>query len=175
MNCDKIKKDLIKNNHSRVDDEITTACVQCICDSIKKEWLAKANCEVPELKNLHPMASSVKQRPDTDVYFKEEVGFPCETCSSPMLWTKRKATIGAADLLRLQRWKRCTDINSITTFAFPNMQSTCFLTEITVTWKDLIFLYKLTRHTDMKRDLKRLEEVIAFQCRSRFDYLEQEE
>ena len=114
----------------------------CICDSIKKEWLA--NCEVPELKNFHPMASSVKQRPDTAVYFKEEVGFSCDIYSSPVLWTERKATIGEADLLRLQRWKGYTDINSITTFTFPNMQSTSFLTEITVTWKDFKFLTKLT-------------------------------
>ena len=32
----------------------------------------------------------------------------------------------------------------------------------------------MTRHTDIKRGLKRLEEVIAFQCRSIFDHLKQE-
>ncbi len=154
VKCDKIKKDLLEKSRSQVNDQITTACVQCICDSIKKEWLAKANCEVPELKNLHPMSSSVKQQPDTAVYFKEEVGFSCKTCSSLMLWTERKATIRVADLLRPQHWKGYTDINSITTFISPNLPIRSVLTEITVTWKDFIFLYKLTRHTDMIRGFK---------------------
>ena len=94
-----------------------------------------------------------------------------QTCSG----RRQKTTIGAADLLRLQRWNGYTDINSITTFAFPNMQTPCFLTEITVTWKDFTFVYKLTRHTDMNRGLRRLEEVIAFQCHSIFDHLKQKE
>ena len=86
-----------------MNDAITTACIRCVCMRINPNWVAKANCEVPLLEQLKPMTASVRQRPDTAVYKGDEVGFTSETCSSPMLWTERKATIGAADLLRLQR------------------------------------------------------------------------
>ena len=161
-----------RNNAKRkqLNDEITTACVRSIGVLINPNWQAKANCEVAAFKKLQPMICSERQRPDTAVYYGNEVGFTSETCSSPMLWTERKATLGAADLLRLQRWKGYTDINSITTFAFPNMQESSCLTEITVTWKSFRFYTKLTRHSNMVEGLKRLEAVLAAQCSSIFNH-----
>ena len=93
------------------------------------------------------MTSSGRQQPDNAMYLGDEVGSSSETCSSPMLWMERKATIGAADLFCLQRWKVYTNINFITTFAFPNMQDPCCLTEITAAWKNFYFSTKLTNHT----------------------------
>ena len=62
VNCD----NLIEKCCSQANEIITTHCVQCICDSIGQGQLWGA-----ELKHLHPMVSSVKQRPDIAVYFED--------------------------------------------------------------------------------------------------------
>lgn len=69
--------------HKQVNEEITTACVQSICVLINPNWQTKANCEVADFKKLQPTICS-KRRPDTAVYYGNEVGFTSETCSSPM-------------------------------------------------------------------------------------------
>ncbi len=83
---------------------------------------------MPQLNELPPFTTNSRQRSDVLVQFKGEVGFRAEVRSSPMLFTERKAIIGAADFLRLQRCKGHTEIDTITTFAFPN----CGSIEITV-------------------------------------------
>ena len=116
------------------------------------------------------MFASERLRPGSAVYSNGVVGFLSETCSSSMHWTERKATIGAAELLRLQRLKGYVDIDSITTFVFPNMQHAACLTEITVTWKNFCFVNKLTRHADMASGLARLQAVVNAQCNSIFNH-----
>ena len=134
-----------ERHHKQMTRSPLLACNTC--DSINPNCMVKANCEVPILQKLQPMTSSGRQQPDNAMYLGDEVGSSSETCSSPMLWMERKATIGAADLFCLQRWKLYTNINFITTFAFPNMQDPCCLTEITAAWKNFYFSTKLTNHT----------------------------
>ena len=145
------------------NERITTDCVQSLL-GLQRGWHAKANCEVADFKNLSQMVCSETQRPDTAVYCGDVVGFTAETCSSPMLRTERKTTIGAAELLRLQRWKGRTDIDCITSFAFPNMQTPACLTEITVTWTNFRFFTKVTRYPDLQGGVERLRTVIHSQC-----------
>ncbi len=99
------------------------ACVESICNEIKPDWEVVTNIEVPQLNELPHFTANPRQQSDVLVQFKGEVGFRAEVRSSPMLFTERKAIIGAADFLRLQRCKGHTEIDTITTFAFPNGDS----------------------------------------------------
>jgi hypothetical protein len=65
------------------------------------------------------------------------VGFTAlaEVRSSPMVFTERKAILGAADMLRLLQ---CSDPSKlqVTTFALPNTEEPHCLIEIEVSWKN---------------------------------------
>ena len=91
-----------------------------------------------------------------------KVGFIAEVQSSPMLWTERKATFGAADMLRVLR---CRDhsINEIITFEFPNTQSKQCLVEIQVKWNNFCFETRTVRYRNIQKGLKRLQEIIVDQ------------
>ena len=67
---------------------------------------------------------------------------PVKPVPHPCSGQRKKATIGAADLLRLQHWKGYTDINFITTFAFPNVHDACCVIEITGTWKNSLLHHR---------------------------------
>ena len=120
-----LKAKLEKEGHGQFNDHIIAReCIEVICNEINPNLIVKANVEIHNLQLLPTMTSTSRQRPDIVVYMDSTetvVGFRAEVCSSPMLYTERKAILGAADLLRLQR---CTDPSKlqVTTFALPNTE-----------------------------------------------------
>ena len=85
----------------------------------------RRNREVQLTSKLPPLVTSTHERADVLVYNKEDtkVVLLVEVNSSPMLYTERKAVLGAADMLRLLRH---TDKNFsvFTSFVFPKKECT---------------------------------------------------
>ena len=97
---------------------------------------------------------SISQRPNIIVYEdskEEKVICTAEVRSSPMVVSERKATIGAAYLLRLLRYTD-QDIKTITTFALPNMEEKQCVVQITLEWRDFRFVSNVKRHLNMPRN-----------------------
>lgn len=154
----------------QVNDQVAGECVSVICSTIDPNWEVLVNEEVGGLGKLSSISSSPKERSDVSVILCNPrssthlVGFRAEVCSSPMIWTERKAILGAANHLRYQRMLGHTQIKSITTFAFPKLEVNHCLIEIEVSFEKLHFVPKLTKYADVKAGIKRLREVIERQC-----------
>lgn len=154
----------------QVNDQVAGACVSAICNTINPNWNVLVNTEVKGLSKLLSMSSSTTERSDVLVILPNprsstpKVGFRAQVCSSPMLWTERKAILGAANHLRYQRMLGHTQINNITTFAFPNLEENHCLIEIELSFKGFQFTPILTKYADVKAGIARLSQVIQMQC-----------
>lgn len=97
-----LKAKLEKEGHRQLNDHIARECIEVICSEINPNLIVKANVEIHNLHLLPTMTSTSRQRPDIVVYMDSTetvVGFRAEVCFSSMLYTERKAILGAADLL----------------------------------------------------------------------------
>ncbi len=119
------------------------------------------------MKDFKPLSVSSKQRCDVVVYTDEKhqkVILTVEVRSSRMLWTERKATYGATDLLRLLRFSQ-SSINEVTTFCFPNNDEPSCIIEIKVEWKNFMFETYLKRYKVISEGVERLTAVVLDQNR----------
>ena len=62
-----------------------------------------------------------------------------EVKSSPMLWTERKAILGAANMVHLL-CNISDSVQKFTSFAFPNIDDSHCIAEIQVTWENFMFV-----------------------------------
>ena len=81
------------------------SCVKAIAERCGVKVNTRRNREVQLTSKLPPLVTSTHERADVLVYNKEDtkVVLLVEVNSSPMLYTERKAVLGAADMLRLLR------------------------------------------------------------------------
>ena len=92
-----------------INDHVAKECMSAICDSVDANFVVESNMQIEGMGLLSDLCSKSNQRPDIIVYTsasKTKVVMFAEVRSSPMVYMERKATIGAANLLRLLR---CTD------------------------------------------------------------------
>lgn len=98
-------------------------------------FYVEANREVNKMRDVPQLCSNSVEGSDIILYTnseKEAIVLTGEIKSSPMLFAERKASIGAANLLRLLCSSN-SSIKSITTFRFPNMESKECIVKIEVT------------------------------------------
>ena len=141
-----------------------------LCKEIDPEtkMVVRSNIEIKGMSRLTPIHNiSSSQRPDIIVYEdskEEKVICTAEVRSSPMVVLERKATIGAAYLLRLLRYTD-QDIKTITTFALPNMEEKQCVVQITLEWRDFQFVSNVKRHLNIVDACHAIKCVIQDQCR----------
>ena len=155
----------IQHEYKKVNHQFGKKCMEAIIEKLGLSFYVEANCEVKGMRDLPQLCSNSIERSDIIVYTdsgKKHIVLTGEIKSSPMLWTERKASIGAANLLRLLRSSN-SNINSITTFAFPNMQSNECIIKIEMTWHDYKFKSKLTRYTTIPEGIDSIFEVMGQQ------------
>ncbi len=115
-------------------------------------------------RKLPPLVTSTHERADVLVYNKEDtkVVLLVEVNSSPMLYTERKAVLGAADMLRLLRH---TDKNFsvFTSFVFPKKECPQCVIKVTVKWQNLRFRYALQRLQDRQQAVGEVQAVLIHQ------------
>ena len=75
-----------------------------------------------------------------------------------MLMTERKASIGAANLLRLLR--SSSSSSKTITLCFPNMQNDECIVKIDVTWENYLFNLNLTRYQNIPLGIQSIMEVL---------------
>ena len=158
---------VIKQEYNNVNDQFAKRCMEAIIQKARlSSYYVEANCEVTGMRDLPQLCSSSIERPDIIVYTnlsKQQIVLIGEIKSSPyMLYTERKASIGAANLLRLLRSSNY-NIKSITTFALPNLQSKECIVEIKITWEDYKFISELTRHRTIPSGIDRIIAVMKQQ------------
>ena len=146
-----------------MNDTLAKARFVATCNCVNPNFAVYGDVEIPRCKFLLGLVSSSHERSDIVVYANEsqnKVVVTAEVQSSPMVYTERKATIAAANLLRLPC---CTNISitTVTTFALPNMHENQCIVEIEVTWMKLKFYSKLKRYYN---GIERIKQVMYEQC-----------
>jgi hypothetical protein len=166
LNFDALIEELQQKGTTHVNDQVGKACIQALCDTVNTLFVVEADEEIKGVKEFPILSASTRERADIVVYAdesKKKVLLTLEIRSSPMLWAERKATLGAANLLRLLRCSTedTIPIQKMTTFALPTMDLKQCIVEIQVTWTtNLKFLTKLTRHTDLMVGIEKIREII---------------
>ena len=120
----------IQQEYKKVNDQFGKRCMEAIIQKAGLSFYVEVNCEVKGMRDLPQLFSNSIET--------SEVVLTGEIKSSTMLMTERKASIGAANLLRLLRSSN-NSIKSITKFCLPNMQSDKCITKIDVTWENYLF------------------------------------
>ena len=96
----------IQQEYRYLNDHFAKRCMEAIIQRERLPFYVEANCEVNKMRDLPELCSSSAERSDIIVYTdseKKRVVLTGEIKSSTMLMTERKASIGAANLLRLLR------------------------------------------------------------------------
>ena len=106
------------------NDDVGRNIVEEIANRVDVNLQVVKNKEVEHLKFLPSLSWSVKQQPDITVFMEgngvlRKIVYWVEVRSSPMIFSLRKATLGATDVLRLLHSidENCT---LFTAFAIPN-------------------------------------------------------
>ena len=115
--------------HERINELVAKDCMTAMCNNNDPNFIVVADALVEDMACLPELCSKAHERPDIIVYSdgcKRKVVVTGEVRSSPMLWTERKAILGAANLLRLLR---CSN-SSLQTITFPNLTEKQCIVEI---------------------------------------------
>ena len=145
-------------------EDVAESCVKAIAEQCGVKVNTRRNREVQLTSKLPPLVTSTHERADVLVYNKEDtkVVLLVEVNSSPMLYTERKAVLGAADMLRLLRH---TDKNFsvFTSFVFPKKECPQCVIKVTVKWQQLRFRYALQRLQDIQQAVGEVQDVLIHQ------------
>ena len=145
-------------------EDVAERCVKAIAERCGVNVNTRRNREVQLTSKLPPLVTSTHERADVLVYNKEDtkVVLLVEVNSSPMLYTERKAVLGAADMLRLLRH---TDKNFsvFTSFVFPKKECPQSVIKVTVKWQNLRFRYALQRLQDIQQAVGEVQAVLIHQ------------
>ena len=145
-------------------EDVAERCVKAIAEQCGVKVNTRRNREVQLTSKLPPLVTSTHERADVLVYNKEDtkVVLLVEVNSSPMLYTERKAVLGAADMLRLLRH---TDKNFsvFTSFVFPKKECPQCVIKVTVKWQNLRFRYALQRLQDRQQAVGEVQAVLIHQ------------
>ena len=145
-------------------EDVAERCVKAIAEQCGVKVNTRRNREVQLTSKLPPLVTSTHERADVLVYNKEDtkVVLLVEVNSSPMLYTERKAVLGAADMLRLLRH---TDKNFsvFTSFVFPKKECPQCVIKVTVKWQQLRFRYALQRLQDIQQAVGEVQDVLIHQ------------
>lgn len=150
---------------SRVgNEELAEKCVKAIAEQCGVKVNTRRNREVKLTSELPPLVTSTHQRADILVYNKDDtkVVLLIEVHSSPMLYTERKAVLGAADMLRFLR-NSDKNFSEFTSFVFPKKECPQCVIKITVKWHKLRFVYSLQRLQGIQDALAAVQDVLKFQ------------
>ena len=105
-------------------DELAERCMKAIADRCGVKVKTRRNREVKLTSELPPLVISTHERADVLVYNEDgsKVALLIEVNSSPMLFTERKAVLGAADMIRFLRISSIM-FSGFTSFVFPKIGS----------------------------------------------------
>lgn len=105
-------------------DELAERCMKAIADRCGVKVKTRRNREVKLTSELPPLVISTHERADVLVYNEDgsKVALLIEVNSSPMLFTERKAVLGAADMIRFHRISSIM-FSGFTSFVFPKIGS----------------------------------------------------
>ena len=98
----------LRKEGTNVSDHIAAHCMTAICESVDPSYIVESNKELEGMHHfdLPELWAKSKERPDIIVYTncngnKTNIAVVAKVRSPPMIHMERKATFGAACLLRL--------------------------------------------------------------------------
>jgi len=110
----------LQGQSKQINDKFAGEFMRAVCSRVDPNFYVEVNVEIELLKQLPALSASSKERHDIVVYAdgsKWNVLLTVEVRSSPMLWTERKAILGAANMVRLLR-NTSDSVQKFTSFAF---------------------------------------------------------
>ena len=145
-------------------EELAKRCMKAIADRCGVKVKTRRNREVKLTSELPPLVISTHERADVLVYNEDgsKVALLIEVNSSHMLFTERKAVLGAADMIRFLRNSNIM-FSGFTSFVFPKIGSRQCIIKVTVKWQELRFVYSLQRLPDMQEALDAVQDVLKCQ------------
>ena len=110
----------LQGQSKQINDKFAGEFKRAVCSTVDPNFYVEVNVEIELLKQLPALSASSKERHDIVVYAdgsKRNVLLTVEVRSSPMLWTERKAILGAANMVCLLR-NTSDSVQKFTSFAF---------------------------------------------------------
>ena len=147
---------------SEVESEVLAErCIKAIADQCGVRVTTRRNKEVKLTSELPPLYNSTHERPDILVYNKDSnrILLLIEVHSSPIIYTERKAVLGAADMIRFLR-NSDKSFSEFTSFVFPKIGEKQCIIKITVKWQEFKFMYSLQRLQDLQEALKGVQDLL---------------
>ena len=151
------------------NEELAERCMKAIADQCGVKINTRRNREVNLTSKLPPLVVSLHERADVLVYNEDssKLLLLIEVNSSPMIFTERKAVLGAADMIRFLR-NSDKKFSEFTSFVFPKVGHPQCIIKVTVKWRDLRFMYSLKRLPDMQKALDTVKDarfLLFLHCR----------
>ena len=150
-----------------LNERLAEECIKSMANACKIKIKTLHNREVQLTSKVPPLCVSTHERADVVVYDEamSKVILLIEVQSSPMLFSERKATLGAADMIRFLRNSDST-FTEFTSFVFPKIGVHQCIIQIRVKWETLKFSYSLKRLLDMKEAVAVVQDVLRNQWSS---------
>ena len=149
------------------NEQLAARCVEAACNKMK--FYIENDKEVMNLKglkasSLSSLVASSHERPDVIVYDErhKKLLLVIEVQSSPMVFSERKAVVGAANALRFLRNSDNT-FDEFNAFVFPKKGERQSVMKVTVTWKNFYFRYFLKRLPTLEVAVKEIKSVVDSQ------------
>ena len=146
--------------------QLATKCVEAACN--KKFYIENdrevTNLEGLKISSLSSLVASSHERADVIVYDEQhkKLLLLIEVQSSPMVYSERKAVIGAANALRFLR-NSDSSFEEFNSFVFPKKGEKQSVMKVTVTWMNFHFRYNLKRLPNLEEVVKEIKSVIDIQ------------